>query len=111
MDTATRATSIPSGEALTYEVRPTGILRIIPSRAGVLEVTFDGRSLFPTNPVIAGTPIEISIPLEAQQLRIDFAAAPNTPAPAAVQSQESTGTLTLPTGLNPRAVILIPAQR
>ncbi len=104
------ATSIPSGEGLTYEVRPTGILRITPSRPGVLEVTFDGRSLFPSNPVIPGTPIDVSIPLEAKELRIDFATAANSPAPAAV-SQESTGTLTLPTGPNPRAVILIPAQR
>lgn len=105
------ATSIPSGEGLTYDVRPTGILRITPSRPGVLEVTFDGRSLFPSNPVIPGAPIDVSIPLEAKQLRIDFATATNAPAPAAVQSQESTGTLTLPTGPNPRAIILIPAQR
>jgi hypothetical protein len=108
--TATRATSVASGEALTYEVRPTGILRVTPTRSGFLAVTYDGRPLFPTNPVVPGTPIDISIPLEAKELRIDFATTANTPAPAAVQSQESTGTLTLPTGPNPRAVILIPAQ-
>ena len=105
------ATSVASGVGLTYEVRPTGILRITPIRPGVLEVTFDGRSLFPTNPVIPGTPIDISVPLEAKELRIDFGAAINAPAPAAVQSQESTGTLTLPSGPSPRAIILIPAQR
>ncbi|MEO5924806.1 MAG: hypothetical protein ABIR70_13370 [Bryobacteraceae bacterium] len=104
-------TSVASGDALTYEVKDTGILRIIPLRTGVLEVTFEGRPLFPSNPVVPGTPIEISVPLEAQQLRIDFAGSSNAPAPAAIQSQESTGTLVLPIGPNPRAVALIPAKR
>jgi hypothetical protein len=99
----------PTG-TLSYEVRDTGILRLTPTRAGVLTVTFDGRPLYPATPVAAGATIDVSIPLEAKQLRIDYAAAANAP-DAAAQSGDVSGTLTLPLGPNPRAVVTIPAQR
>jgi hypothetical protein len=104
------AESTVGGGTLTYEVRETGILRMTPSRTGVLEVTFDGRPLFPSRAVAAGLTIDVSIPLEAKQLRIDFAAEANAPE-VAPQNQGITGTLTLPSSPNPRAVIVIPAQR
>jgi len=102
---------VPSGDALTYEVKDTGFLRIVPARAGVLEVTAGTRTLFPSNPVSAGTPIEVSIPLDMQQLRIDFAGTANAPAVTAVRSEATSGTLVMPANPNPRVAITIPAQR
>jgi hypothetical protein len=95
---------------LRYEVRDTGILRMTPTRSGVLEVTFDGRPLYPAQSVVAGTAIDVSVPLEAKQLRIDFAGQTSAPAVAA-QNGEASGTLVLPAGPNARAVVTIPAQR
>jgi len=97
-------------DTLTYEVKDTGMLRVVPSRAGVLEVTTGGRTLF-NNPVIAGRALEISIPLEAQQLRIDFATAAGAPAVGVIPSTQTSGSIMLPAGPNPRAVITIPAQK
>ncbi len=105
---ASLAARAPVPNTLTYEVRNTGILRMTPSRAGVLEVTFDGRSLYPSRPVAAGVTIDVSIPLEAKQLRIDFANEFNAPNVAA-QDAGVSGTLVLPESPNPRSVIVIPA--
>ncbi len=111
-DSAVQApATVPTGDALTYEVKDTGFLRIVPARAGVLEIMAGTRTLFPSNPVIAGTPIELSIPLDVQQLRIDFAGAANAPPVTAVRSEATSGTLVMPASPNPRAVITIPAQR
>lgn len=104
------APAVAREDTLTYEVRNTGILRMTSSRTGVLEVTFDGRPLYPANPVSAGTTIDVSIPLEAKQLSIDFAGDANAPEAAAV-SGELSGRLTLPSAPNQRVVITIPAQR
>lgn len=107
---AVAVAAIPSPGTLTYEVRDTGILRMTASRAGVIEVSFDGRPLYPARAVAAGETVDVSIPLEAKQLRIDFAGDANAPAVAA-QTGAVSGTLTLPPAANPRAVIVIPAQR
>lgn len=101
---AARTNAPTGGGTLTYEVRDTGILRLTPSRDGVLEVTFDGRALYPARPVTAGNTVDVSIPLEAQRLRIQFAISANAPQGEA-QSGPSSGTVQLPT------VIEIPAQK
>ena len=108
---APSAATVPGGDALTYEVKNTGFLRLVPARAGVLEVSTETRTLLASSPVTVGVPIEVSIPLEARQLRIDFAATANAPAVTAVGSEQLSGTLTLPGGANPRIAITIPAQR
>jgi hypothetical protein len=106
---ASLLSSAPTGGSLSYEVRNTGILRMTPTRTGMLEVTFDGRALFPERSVAAGVTIDVSIPLEAKQLRIDYALEANAPE-AAARTGEIEGTLTLPGGAG-RAVVVIPAQR
>jgi hypothetical protein len=108
---APSAAVVAFGDALTYDVTAQGILRVVPSRTGVLEVIAGTQTLFGSNPVVAGTPIELLIPPGAQQLRIDFAVAANAPAVAAVPSTEPSGTLRLPGGTNPRIAITIPARR
>ena len=101
---AARASAPAGGGTRVYEVRDTGILRLMPSRDGVLDVTYDGRPLYPARPVAAGTTVDISVPLEAQRLRIQFALSANAPA-AEAQSGPTSGTAQLP------AVIEIPAQK
>jgi len=102
--------TIAGGDALSYEVTAGGVLRIVPVRTGVLEVTAGEQTLFRSNPVVANTPIELSIPTDAQELRIDFAATANAPGVTAIQSQTASGTLVLPAGANPRVAITIPAK-
>ena len=101
---AARTSTPAAAGTLTYEVRDTGILRLTPSRDGVLQVTFDGRPLYPTRPVTAGDTVDISIPLEAQRLRIQFTTSADAPQ-AEAQNGPSSGTVQLP------AVIEIPAQK
>lgn len=101
---------VAASPELTYEVRDTGILRVLPGAAGFLEVTFDGRPLFPAQAVQAGVEIDISIPLEAQRLRIDFAANAAAATVEATAREETSGVLRLPGLPNARAAVSIPAQ-
>jgi hypothetical protein len=61
----------------SHEFLANGRIRIIPATEGTLLVTAGEREMFPRNPVVATTPIELPVPVGATQIRMEFTA-PNT---------------------------------
>ncbi|MEO8099816.1 MAG: hypothetical protein ABI811_19115 [Acidobacteriota bacterium] len=95
--------------AFTYAVTTQGTLRVVPLQNGVLEVTATGiaQPLFPRNPVVSGTVIEVSVPRQAQEVKLDFGSA-GAVLPATERSAELSGTVPLPG--SERVVRVIPAR-
>jgi hypothetical protein len=101
-----------SSDALNYAITTRGTLRVTPLQAGFLELSAIGVAdvLFSRNPVTANVSIEVPLPREVQQLRLDFSTVEGAPAPPAITSTQSSGTVVLPGGPNPRVIITIPAR-
>lgn len=66
-------------QPLTYEFTTNRVLRIVPARPGILEVTMGPQPLFRRNPVVERIPIDVNIPDEAQSVRIEFSPEGGTP--------------------------------